>query len=263
MKKKFNEEYIVAEYLKGRHTVDIANELGTYNTSIRRVLLRNNITLRTSYDYWKQRENSFKDYTDKTVQYWLGLLAADGNLSKSSNRVVLELQEKDAYLVKKFAKFTNSKVKQVYSKAFDCYECRCSFKDKDIHTTLSGYGVVPMKSKILEMKIPITFDFIRGVIDGDGSVGSQPNNRVKVTIATASTIFKQQIVNFLEDNNIHCTVYSNKSLHIIGVYSQDAILKLYHHLYNGSSLYLKRKKEKYGPLLKKFKKMQHPQIQGT
>ena len=45
---KLDDNYIVEEYLKGRTQKDIASELNTYNTSIRRVLLRNKVTIRSN-----------------------------------------------------------------------------------------------------------------------------------------------------------------------------------------------------------------------
>ncbi len=45
---KYNEQEIVEKYNNKVNTVILARELGTYNTTIRRILLRNNIKLRSS-----------------------------------------------------------------------------------------------------------------------------------------------------------------------------------------------------------------------
>ena len=47
---KEKEESIIKDYLNGENTVQIAKKWNTYNTSIRRVLLRNNIKLRTNIE---------------------------------------------------------------------------------------------------------------------------------------------------------------------------------------------------------------------
>lgn len=49
--KRFSKEIeldIIDKYKKGKNTVEIAKEYNTYNTSIRRVLLRNRIVPRNS-----------------------------------------------------------------------------------------------------------------------------------------------------------------------------------------------------------------------
>ena len=45
---KGNEELIIRLYQEGYTQKDIAEQLGIYNTSVRRVLLRNNITIRNN-----------------------------------------------------------------------------------------------------------------------------------------------------------------------------------------------------------------------
>lgn len=45
---KEKEESIISDYQKGFNTVEIAKKWNTYNTSIRRVLIRNGITPRTN-----------------------------------------------------------------------------------------------------------------------------------------------------------------------------------------------------------------------
>lgn len=43
---KYDEQFIIEKYVAGQNAKAIATELGTYNTTIRRILLRNNISLR-------------------------------------------------------------------------------------------------------------------------------------------------------------------------------------------------------------------------
>ena len=48
---KEKEQYVVEQYRdEGRDTVQIAKELDTYNTTIRRILIRNNVKLISTAD---------------------------------------------------------------------------------------------------------------------------------------------------------------------------------------------------------------------
>jgi len=88
---KFDREkvnYIIKEYKKGRTQKDIATELGTYNTTIRRILIRNNVeVLGNDKLQTVVKHNPFLNLNDDETLYWLGYLIADGNISKERNRI--------------------------------------------------------------------------------------------------------------------------------------------------------------------------------
>lgn len=72
------EQSIISDYQAGLNTVEIAKKWNTYNTSIRRVLLRYGITPRTSKEvHTRVKENPFK-LGDEKSEYFLGLLLTDG-----------------------------------------------------------------------------------------------------------------------------------------------------------------------------------------
>lgn len=244
---KFNDNEIVNMYINGYNMAQIAKYYNTYNTTIRRILIRNNIQTRSISETWSKRSNPFIDITNDEVQYWLGLLATDGNVSKgNNNRIVLQLHWNDRYIVEAFAKFTNATAYNVYNKKYNLYEKRVAFRNKQIKSTLVSYGIVPCKSKILKMNIPITFSFLRGVIDGDGYIRKY-NNRSTVEIATASNLFALQLYEFLSSNNIKCTIREDKNkLYIVGVYSKLYSLTLYKKLYEKASIFMIRKKNRFG-----------------
>ena len=84
---RLNDNYIIKEYLSGRTQQNIAKELHTYNTSIRRVLLRNNIKIRSNSEI--QRFVNYNPFPKKENQYWVGLFAADSCIT--NNDIVLGL----------------------------------------------------------------------------------------------------------------------------------------------------------------------------
>ena len=85
---KFNtkkELKICSLYKEGKNTVEIAKDFNTYNTSIRRVLLRNNITLRKCGEAQKYSNNNLFENVNLSNEesYYLGLLITDGCISNN------------------------------------------------------------------------------------------------------------------------------------------------------------------------------------
>jgi hypothetical protein len=100
------------------------------------------------------------------------------------------------------------------------------------------------------MYIPITFNFLLGVIDGDGYVRKYPT-KTTVEIASASKLFSMQVYTFLKNNGIHCTLKFTNNIYIVGIYSKKDVLNLYFKLYETAVVFLKRKRNNFGPLLEK------------
>lgn len=260
---KYDEKYIVEEYLKGRTQKDIAVELGTFNTSIRRILLRNGIKPRNSREAQKRfvNHNFLKD-----SHYWLGLLASDGCITGHS--IVLQLQERDKYILELFAKAGGKllKVNSYHNFKYNLTEYYVKFKNLEIEEYLISLGITPRKSDTLDYKGEINWEFFRGYFDGDGSVFKETrSNRLRVTVVCKSEKMVNLLSNFLKEEGIHHTItyYKAKDLYCINICKQSEIFKMYNRLYDGKDLiYFTRKKEKFGPLVEKFTK-KTPLIRGN
>lgn len=102
--------------------------------------------------------------------YWAGFIAADGCVR--GNRLSIGLKVSDKSHLDKLVKFME------YTNPTKLYKDRCSVSVNctDICNDLeTNFNVVPRKSKILKPPINITDHdmvacFIKGIIDGDGSV---------------------------------------------------------------------------------------------
>jgi len=68
---KEKEESIISDYKAGLNTVEIAKKWNTYNTSIRRVLLRYGITLRSTKEVQRTVENNPFKLGDEKSEYFL------------------------------------------------------------------------------------------------------------------------------------------------------------------------------------------------
>lgn len=189
-------------------------------------------------------KNYFADYNDKEVSYWLGMLMTDGNVARDRERITLSLKDEDHML--KYIKFLDNKVK--YS--IDAKQYRVSFNHEDTYKTLINYGIVPNKSLILKINIPITFDMLRGIIDGDGSWIKINKDSLKCIIFSASQEFIEQIKNFLDlneiESNINVSINGRKNpIYHVSINKHHDVIKLLNNLYeNDNCVYLERKLNK-------------------
>ena len=104
--KKFSlekESEIIKKYRNGMTQKQIADEYGTFNTSIRRVLIRNGIVPKGNNKQQRLcKHNPFKK-NDEYSDYFFGLLMTDGNID-DRHRIRLALNERDGYIIEEFVK---------------------------------------------------------------------------------------------------------------------------------------------------------------
>jgi intein-encoded DNA endonuclease-like protein len=246
----FEENKIIEEYLAGKTAKQIAIELNTYNTSIRRVLLRNKIALRGPSETQKTTKNVFLDLSNQEVQYWLGMLAADGTIGSKENLIALELQKKDLLHVKKYCSFIGQiKYKEIFYPKYNTVGYRASFKNKEVKAYLKSLGITNKKSKTIKINFDFNEHFIRGVFDGDGYVRLHNFKKGAYEIATMSVDFKTQISDFLKNKNIkHTACLRKDNIWLIGIYTQSEVKKFYDMIYKNATVFLERKKTVICPL---------------
>ncbi len=137
------------------------------------------------------------DWSPK-LAYVVGLIATDGCLSIDGRHI--DFTSKDLELVqtfKDYLKLSNQITKKVRGKEKEKKYFRIQFGDKNFYEFLLDIGLTPHKSKtIKELKIPKEYfiDFLRGSIDGDGSIMSfkhpeSKNRQLRIRIFSASKDF--------------------------------------------------------------------------
>ncbi len=182
--------------------------------------------------------NPFENYTNPNVQYWLGVLATDGCISENT-RISLGQCEAHKDLIDKFCKFLKYKIVpserkfKKFNKEFVHYHVQ--FRNKQIYDFLNIVGITPRKTDTLKMNIPITFDFLRGAIDGDGSI---EENHMRIRLASNSLEFLNQIIEFLKTFDIKCNLYSYQNrVAEIQILDRLNLLKLIEYLYYDDCTY--------------------------
>lgn len=247
-----NEAEIKMLYEAGESILNITKSTGFNKNLVSKVLKEFGCVIRLPASYKQQvKENPFKDLTKDIVQYWLGYLASDGNISKNSNSIRLTTNLDNEHLKQNYVKFLGGSATVI-----DVDELRyikksvnttIYFSSKEVKEYLINLGITPVKSKTLNILFPLTFGFLRGILDGDGCVHLKEGKYVQVSFYTASYNFANQISKFLTSENIYNKIRFNKSNNIFGVEvtKREFVNILYKKLYENAEAYLNRKKLKF------------------
>jgi hypothetical protein len=256
MLKHTKKEYqkICELYQKGYSCTAIAKKYNSYNTSIRRVLIKNGIEIRPHKSYIKRYVNESLFSTlplSQEEEYFLGLIITDGCIS--NNALSLSLKYEDLHMLKSFAKFLGKdvKVNNYFHKKHNKKQYYVKVRSKLLCNNLKKLAVFNNKSFELKLKIPLTFNILRGIIDGDGHINTKTLSG-RISVFGNSLEFLKQIQKFYLTHNIKSKINKSRDLYSLDLYKQKDILFLYEKMYCQVDLFLIRKKNNYGPLLKKF-----------
>lgn len=187
-------------------------------------------------------ENPFVEGDEKS-DYWLGFLAADGNLNKSSNAITLH--QKDLNVLKDYISFLGYSLrihKGIRSASL------VTFSNEEVYQYLESQGLTPNKSKTLSLR-RMNRHILRGIFDGDGSVKKQ------CKITTGSKMLVGQIVRFLNTEDIPTYVKPKGNINICWdiCIRAEYVPEFYWLLYKDATVYFKRKRNDYGYLSRKVK----------
>ena len=154
-----------------------------YNLSqdvVKRILKQNGVYIR-SYAESKQvqrkyfvNDDYFKTQTHN-MAYILGLLAADGSISKNENGIFINLRDYDKQILEDINKEVDStRPIKIYTRSDEnCPMAKFAVWSSTWKQDLSVYGIVPQKTFILNppyyLKKEYIISYIRGYFDGDGS----------------------------------------------------------------------------------------------
>ena len=185
------------------------------------------------------------------MAYAFGMICADGNLSKSGNDVSICLHRDDEYLLYDISKVIGSDRPIKQSK--HCKMSVLNICSKPIYEDLTKLGLGPCKSKTLSIPyVPDEFipDFIRGVMDGDGSVDAK---RKKMKIVSASKDFIYQLHDMFNKIDVYSAVRNDPyvwngiktDFYNLTVRRRKDVKAIYHKMYDNANLHMIRKKEAF------------------
>ena len=207
---------------------------------------------------YKVNHNFFNSLNEKN-SYILGLLAADGNVSKIGARLTLSICEKDSkilgeinHLLESTYPITTYIVKKKYKQKI------LRITSKDICNDLNSYGIIPKKSlKMTFPSIPKKYlsHYIRGYFDGDGSITITKSNNIAITILGTKQFLKEIKKLYNEYCNTDCgwIAQHNKSrIYHFCIHGNVGGIKFLKWIYKNESIKFDRKYKIYTNFMSSF-----------
>lgn len=199
------------------------------------------------------KEDYFSQIDTPQKAYFLGLLFADGAIAvaeKRNSSITLELTENDIDILNIFKQELNSNASLSYNKRKErtLGTYGLSIRSKQLADDLKKYNIIPNKTYLVEeIIIPNNYkiDYLRGYIDGDGSLYYSGNSwHLSITGHSKNIIQQiQQELNSLINKQNSNTITYYKNVYKTTWNGQEAIY-LMQILYENSKISLTRKHAK-------------------
>jgi excisionase family DNA binding protein len=185
---------------------------------------------------------AFTDIATEEQAYWLGFLAADGSV-KRHHALVVHLAGYDEDHLRRLRQFLESdhsiSIGKSGSVSFTVY-------DRQIASDLYCFGVRTGEDRFAPELPGLERHYFRGLFDGDGYIGQSATNRLwQMTLGTDKVLCES----FAEQVRIH-TASKARVFFADGVWrctvgGQEEPRKLAAWLYQGATIFLPRKYEKF------------------
>ncbi len=263
-------EIVLSNYSNGDSIRKIVKNTGITRYYVTKILNDNNIKIISNIEKlrkYKINETYFDIIDTEHKAYTLGFLYADGYNDEKKNIIKLSLVEEDIDILKqirepicpdkplRYYKYKDKNKRPQYSFVID---------NGHISRKLSEFGVV--QAKTFKLKFPTFLNkslirhFIRGYFDGDGCITKTKTKTERDKyyisfISTENVIIELQKY-FLKKLNIKIGKNQirhperNNNIRTLNIGGNLQIEKLLNHLYDNSTIFLKRKHDKYLELKK-------------
>ena len=235
---------IINNYSNGETIKNISKIYNVSNDTIRRLLKKNNITLRGNRKHFFN-ENIFDQIDTAEKAYWLGFITADGYVQyknpKQAKFLRIKLQECDKEHLYKFIDFLDGDKNMVsyeYHNTTGNKQYYAHISSNHLIDTLKNMGIKQGKStqeKVVDIPEEFKKDYIRGLFDGDGCIREK----------NISLCNSMEVLNFVQEYLIEkCYIGKTKILNHCNTYrlyickNREIALK---HLYYEGCICLERK----------------------
>lgn len=254
--------YNYVELKYGQRKSGIEFNIG--DSAVKRILQDNHIPIRNIQEANISRyginEDFFKTQSSE-MAYILGFLASDGCVARDENCVYIELIETDAEILEKINKILeNERPVKFYETSRGYKNAKIYFFSKKMKDDLAEYGIIPNKTYSKDFGFPIKLnkeywkDYIRGYFDGDGCV-KKTGYSLTFQIDSVNRKLLEIMRDFFEEKDIKTEITSQgpeRTISLFRLYSYGENAKrIFEILYSDTTLYLKRKKDKYDLLVMK------------
>lgn len=242
------------QYESGLSTCKIAELTGYSHVGILKALKRNNVEIR-DMSHARQVYSFDEEYFDiintEEKVYWLGFICADGYLDYDRKAFQLMLSSKDKNHLNKFLKSINSNhpIRDYKNKEHNA--SRVYIRNIALFQSLSVF-IKQNKTTSLtfpEINSTLIKHFIRGYFDGDGYIYSKKGYQ-KFSI-TSNKNFLTELKNILiediglKNNKDELRHKDNPNVITINFSGINNVKKIYHYLYDNSTIFMERKKNEF------------------
>ena len=256
-----NDADVVAQwvdmYKNGYNLIEIAKSFDATPHTVSTHLKENGVFVdRFTYHF---NEHYFDVIDSEDKAYILGMLWADGHNRVSNGSIILSLQEDDVELLEKINSFTeNERPLRIQKLSLknpnfkDQY--RLILQSKYTSNILESYGMVQSKSLVLEFPRCINRNlyshFIRGYFDGDGCLTLSNNNRSGAISMIGTRMLLNVVAEIIRDNvGVDVAITrdgrAKEPICELRCRTRDYVKKILDWMYADSTLYMKRKYDKY------------------
>ncbi len=254
-KKELNLEELKKDYTEGKSLNSLASKYGCTRRTLSNQLKKAGVTVMSNNYRYQYNTELFKQINNEASAYWLGFLYADGYL-QTRPRIELCLAELDLAHLVKFKNLVCNKLpiekRKITLKAKKFTAYRVTVFSKEIYIDLLNLGLHTRKS--LTLTFPTTDQvpkalikhFIRGYIDGDGSISVRNNGR-SVHLSIAGTFemlsamqeyFSNEIPGYIK-TKLYKT--SGNNTYIFQKGGSTNLLEVFEYLYKDATVFLERK----------------------
>lgn len=280
------------QFLKNNYEImtyrEIADKLGKTFEAVENKGTRLSLEREQLYNF---NHDFFETIDTQEKAYWLGFFYADGYVIRNKEKRIMEcgieLQKSDIYHLYKFNRSINGNCDIVIRHRKPCdfliqngckkefvQTCRIRVYSKKMCDDLIKHGCIERKTSLL--KFPNWMDkkllphFIRGYIDGDGSIipyeNTKNNNKNTISLVGASEDFINDIYKILHNiaNRIEkLSIYKRNLQHYLPLYSfaftkKSDVLMILNYLYKDANIYLDRKYRNYQKIISYYNVNESP-----
>lgn len=248
-------QYILDKYQSGISINSIANNLGVSWDTVKRFLLKENISLVKNVNQYKKQQNLdylFQKIDSHDAAYWLGFLYADGNIRSNRNEISLELKEEDFKAIQNYHIFCNNhntiREHIIKRNGIEYKSYVSSFSNKQVKENLKNLGCIPKKTLILDFpsykQVPDEFlwDFIRGYFDGDGYCRFDLKNHKYDIVILGTEKFLNGLLERTELENIAKINSTATKIFSLNIYKKENVFDFLKKMYDNNFQALERKK---------------------
>ncbi len=254
---KIIKEGLLKEYAECKSISILAEKYKFCASTISKMFKLEGIEIINYQNLLRIRKDLFKSIDSEEDAYWLGFIYADGYIS-DGGVFELSLSYRDLEHLRKFSKYIDfsgniiekSKI-LLNSKIF--YRCRLEFATQEYFDNFLSVGIVPNKTFKLTfptfLKESLVRHFIRGIFDGDGTIGLYTNTKGKYPITSLIGYgkFMEELLQYIPKEcrgNLYKDKRITKDIKIFTTANRKTE-KFINYLYKGSNIYLDRKYKKY------------------